>query len=191
MITVCIPTIPLRTSQLARAMASIESQRLLPTAVVVEQDVDRQGAAVTRQRALERVETEWVAFLDDDDEMLPWHLETLLESANARCADYVYSWYWVRGGTDPRPEVFGREFDPCNPVQTTITTLVRTELAQACGFTVDGDEDLTSPDRHFAGEDWRFTKRCLDAGAHIVHAPYRTWIWHHWEGNTSGLPSRW
>jgi glycosyltransferase involved in cell wall biosynthesis len=148
---------------------------------------------MTRQRGLDTVETEWVAFLDDDDEFLPEHLELLMNAALEQDADYVYSWYHVIGGTDPRPEVFGRPWDPENPVQTTITTLVRTTTAQAAGFLVDPEEtdDLTSPDRHYAGEDWRFTQRVNDAGAHIYHLPMKTWNWYHHSGNTSGLPNRW
>jgi glycosyltransferase involved in cell wall biosynthesis len=46
----------------------------VPVVVSAALDIDRQGAAATRQRALEQAGTKWVAFLDDDDEMDPWHL---------------------------------------------------------------------------------------------------------------------
>lgn len=165
-------------------------QTLSPKQVIVQTDNNRAGAAITRHKGLEQVDTEWVAFLDDDDEFLPEHLEELHTAAQVTAADYVYSWYTVVGGVDPRPEYFGVPFDPCNPIQTTITTLVRTELAQKTGFLPDTEEDLTSPDRHYAGEDWRFTQRCVEAEAEIVHHPYKTWLWYHHGSNTSGLP-RW
>jgi len=189
-ITVVIPSIPTRTHLLERALASVEAQTWQFQDVIVEFDYDRLGAAVTRQRGLEKVETPWVAFLDDDDEFKPQHLEMLSVAARAADADFVYSWYDVVGGTDPRPEVFGKVWDPNHPVQTTITTLVRTDLARDVGGFVDEDDgNLLSPDRHYAGEDWRFTKRVNDAGAKIHHLPQRTWRWHHHGHNTSGLPN--
>lgn len=189
MITVVIPTIPPRSHFLLRAMASVAIQSLSPAAVSVAVDLRREGAARTRQRALDAVRTPWVAFLDDDDEFKPEHLEKLAGWAAETAADYVYSWYDVIGGTDPRPESFGRLFDPAKPIQTTITTLVRTELAQAVGFRTVGN--LESPDRMYAGEDWGFTRGCLERGAKISHLPERTWLWHHHGANTSGLPNRW
>lgn len=193
-ITVVTPTIGPRSLFLERAKYSVETQTYsgLIFHLVVE-DENRDGAPVTRQRGLDAVNTEWVAFLDDDDEFLPEHLERLMTAAQEHDADYVYSWYNVIGGTDPRPEEFGRPWDPENPRQTTITTLVHTTTAQAAGFLVgpEEDDDLLSPDRHYAGEDWRFTKRIADSGATIFHLPEKTWLWHHHGGNTSGLPNRW
>jgi hypothetical protein len=133
-----------------------------------------------------------VAFLDDDDEMMTHHLQALATAAACESADFVFSWYEVIGGTDPRPEEFQIPWDPESPRQTTITTLVRTDLARSVGgFSDPDDTDLSSPDRHYAGEDWWFTRRCNDAGAVIVHHPEITWRWHHHSSNTSGLPSRW
>jgi glycosyltransferase involved in cell wall biosynthesis len=190
-ITVVIPTIPPRGPLLHRALESIRLQTLQPYDVIVTTDLDRVGAARTRQQGLDLVETEWVAFLDDDDEFMPGHLEALAAAARAHGADYVFSWYEVVGGTDPRPDEFGLPWLPSQPRQTTITTLVRTGLArQVGGFTTSEHEDLHSPDRHFAGEDWRFTSRMNDAGARIYHLPVKTWLWHHHGRNTSGLP-RW
>ncbi len=44
--------------------------------------------------------TEWVAFLDDDDYFYPQHLEALANAAQDTGADMVYPWYDVDGGTD-------------------------------------------------------------------------------------------
>lgn len=192
-ITVVIPAIPPRVALLNRALASVKIQTLQPDEIVVEFDEERRGAAATRQRGLERVTTPWTAFLDDDDEFCPVHLERLMATALDHEADMVYSWYEVVGGTDPRPGEFGLPWDSENPRQTTITTLVRTGMAIAVGGFTDEAEDefLSSPDRHYAGEDWRLTKRINDAGGKIVHLPEVTWCWHHHSSNTSGLPSRW
>ena len=187
-ITVVIPTIPPRQPLLARAVASVNRQTLRPYDVIVCGDANRSGAAITRQAGLNLVETEWVAFLDDDDEFMPGHLEALAAAARSAGADYVYSWYEVVGGTDPRTEEFGLPWNPSQPRQTTITTLVRTGLAREVGgFLADEDEDLRSPDRHYAGEDWRFTQRMNQQGK-IYHLPVKTWLWHHHSSNTSGLP---
>jgi hypothetical protein len=191
-ISVVIPTIPTRSGEtLMRAVWSAERQSLAPTAVVIEPDTERLGASQTRQRGLQRVTTEWVAFLDDDDELLPEHLEHLLACATEQGADYVYSWYEVVGGLDPMPQFFGRPWDNEQPHQTTITTLVRTELAQSVGFGGDPEADPNGGGAFVSGEDYRFTLGCMAAGAKIVHLPERTWFWHHHGGNTSGLPSRW
>lgn len=193
-VTVCIPSIPPRAHLLHRALASVTRQTHPAAAISVAMDLNHDGAWITRDRALRAAQTEWVAFLDDDDWFLPSHLATLLACAQETGADYVYSWYVIqdRDGnvidSDPLGH-FGKVFDPDNPTQTTITTLVRTELAQEAGFLEPIDGELIHGER--AGEDWHFTLKCLARGAHVVHVPARTWIWSHHGANTSGLPSRW
>ena len=189
-ITVVTPSHParLRTGMLTRAMRSVYNQTLLPAAVSLAVDTDKQGAPRTRQRALEAVQTEWTAFLDSDDEFKPEHLQKLRAFVDETGCDYAYSWYDVVGGTDPRPWMFGKPFDKENPDQTTIVMLVRTELAKEVGFTTIGD--LTDKNRLYAGEDWDFTQKCIKAGADIQHLPEKTWKWYHTGLNTSGLPGR-
>jgi glycosyltransferase involved in cell wall biosynthesis len=76
-ITVCIATIPPRGKLLRRALASVATQTLQPAAIVVEYDHEHIGAAATKNRAAAKATTPWLAFLDDDDQFLPHHLETL------------------------------------------------------------------------------------------------------------------
>jgi hypothetical protein len=129
--------------------------------------------------------TPWVAFLDDDDEFLPQHLAALLRCAAETEADYVYSYYTTAFCFDVLQR-FGQPFDSVNPTHTTMTVLVKRELAQAVGFTPPAPTDDAG------GEDWRFTLGCVALGAKIVHHPERTWHWHHHiPGNTSGRPDRW
>jgi hypothetical protein len=153
-------------------------------------DYGREGAWVTRQRALEMAAaagTEWVAFLDDDDEWLPRHIELCLQHAHETDADFVYSWFEIAGGgRDPFPSThFTNPFDPSDPIETTITTVVKTDLALSVGFQRLNRGEINS------GEDRFFTLGCLEAGAKISHLVEKTWLWHHDSGNTSGLPSRW
>lgn len=181
-VTVCIPSIPPRSSLLGRAMRSVMDQTYqgnLETIVVV--DAWKEGAPRTRQKALDRVRTQWVAFLDDDDTFNQNHLESLLRHAFVEDADYVFSWFEVIGGFDPFPQHFGKVYDVNEPHHTTVTTMVRTDLAQSVGFIREGE----------GGEDWQFTLGCIAEGAKISHLPERTWRWYHNSGNTSGLPDRW
>jgi glycosyltransferase involved in cell wall biosynthesis len=189
-IAVVIPTIPPRADLLARALASVDRQTLPPAQVIVECDEDRTGAPATRTRGLSRVTCPYVAFLDDDDELLPAHLAKLAAHLLATDADLVYPWFTVVGGTDPFPHLFGRPFDPHRPCQTTITTLARTSAIRDVGGFVS--EDFGTDDRgNRAGEDFRMIIRLVSRGYRIVHLPERTWLWHHHRANTSGQPTRW
>jgi len=205
-ITVCIPSIPPRAALLRRALRSVLQQTMPAAAVSVAVDLDREGAAKTRQRALDAVQTRWVAFLDDDDELLPNHLAALFV-ATEDGAEYLWSRFRIGlpgttykgGGVDytdfrdgPAPLGAGtfEQWNDDQPAQTTITTLVRTELARDVGgFTPASDGGEIDGQR--AGEDWDFTLRCRAAGAVFQHVPEVTWTWHHHGANTSGLPDRW
>jgi hypothetical protein len=151
-------------------------------------DHDLEGGHVTHDKMLRGVNTPWVAFLDSDDELGPEHLEKLLNFALANEADYVYSWYTIHPPVDRDvlPH-FGKPFDPAKPTLTTITNLVRTELAQKVGF--QGPTEGTRQ-KGTMGEDFRFTLGCVKEGAKIMHLPEKTWIWHHHGGNTSSNPQR-
>lgn len=194
-ITVVVPFHTQRETNgyLQRALRSINEQTFPGgVQVIAVRDEEGQGAPATRHHGLMLVDTPWVAFLDSDDEMDPEHLAKLYETAQSAGADYVYSHYRVRGGSDPRPFMLGKTWDNNDPQQTTIVVLVRTELAQAVGFLGSGmsGEDLKDPGRQFAGEDWAFTLGCMREGAVIVHRPEITWTWHHHGANTSGIPGR-
>lgn len=187
-ITVVLPTHPYRihNGMTKRAVESVFSQTHPASSLIVENDVEKTGAAETRHRALMKATTEWVAFLDSDDQLLPDHLKTLIEAAEEHQADYVYSWFHTWNCVDPFPQWFGQPWDNDNPHATTITTLVRTEIAQQVGFL----DYAKGPNVPVSDEDHRFTLGCMRAGAKIVHVPERTWIWNHHGDNTAGLPNR-
>ena len=195
-VTVAIPSIPPRTRLLERAVKSVFDQTYAASGLSVAVDHYRQGAGVTRQRALDGVGTNWTAFLDDDDEFRPDHLERLVEFAQDTGADYAYSWFEVAVGGrvlehDPvfPPSHYLDPWDNASPRQTTITVLVRTELAKTVGFIPA--EDGKTIDGQAWGEDWQFTLGCIAAGAKIEHLVAKTWLWHHDSHNTSGRPDRW
>lgn len=191
-ITVAIPAHPRRISKgmLDRAIRSVWSQERQPAAVAVAVDQDHHGAPRTRQRALEMVKTHWVAFLDSDDYFWPEHLEVLATAAQETGADYIYSWFETNpAGLSPFPDGhFLDPWDPANPRQTTITTLVRTELALEVGFW-DVEDGRRFPDGLRVGEDWEFTLGCNRLGK-IHHVVQRTWSWSMHGENSSGRPGQ-
>jgi glycosyltransferase involved in cell wall biosynthesis len=193
---VVMPTHPARwgNGMVRRALDSVGIQTYPAAAVSIYNDVDRRGASYARQKALEGNTRTWTAFLDSDDWFAPQHLAVLMEAARETEADYIYSWYHlVAGGRvldhDPVfPEThFTAPWDDADPRQTTITMLVRTDLAREVGFW-DMSDETTFPDGLRVGEDWHFTLGCLKLGAKIHHVMQRTWYWEHHGANTSGRP---
>lgn len=183
-ITVVIPSIPPRATLLNRALSSVAGQTEKAAGVSIAYDTQHQGAGPTRTRALRGVTTEWCAFLDDDDEMMPQHLALLFAAAKETGADVLWPWFQVIGGTDPFPHAQGQQLNPDNPHCFPIATLVRTRFAHQAEFgaPVDGD---------WKQDDWPFWQEILAAGAKFHHIPDITWFWHHDSGNTSGLATRW
>lgn len=196
-VAVCIAAIPPRRNELARALASVAAQTRPADEIHVAMDVTKAGVVDTRNRSWRAARTAWCAILDDDDEFLPIHLEACLGHAELTGADLVYPGYEVIGGTDPCPEVFGRDWVPGHPVQTSTVIVVKRELLEA----LDGykaPEVQPDPRETGIGESFYLPVRADQLGAKISHLPIRTWKWHHWgigspnrPGNTSGLPSRW
>lgn len=205
-VTVLIPTIPGREALLQRALYSVSQQKIQPAAVVVEVDTGRTGAAATRNRALERVDTEWVAFLDDDDEMLPTHVKLCLVAANHTQADLVYTYPEFVGGHDPLATVdeLGRFTPhpvnvPFGPLQEAwlrtqgnfipVTNLVRTNAVKAVGgFPEPYSMDVAGASNDC--EDALLLVKLLDAGARFYHyCGVRTWRYHVYGGNTGGRPA--
>jgi glycosyltransferase involved in cell wall biosynthesis len=195
-ITVVIPSIPPRAAFLHRAIQSVMEQTLPAEALIVEFDHDKQGPAAARNRAMEKVDTTYVAFLDDDDTMLPYHLEKLRQMAIATDADLVYPWFHVVShrrtpGWDPlgaeglpfdADELALRNFIP-------MTVLAKTEMVVRAGGFVNVP-DWQSSDGS-TGEDWGCWMAMLKIGAKFVHLPQRTWVWNWHDRNTSGRTDKW
>lgn len=204
-ITIVIPSIPPRAKQLRRAIHSVTLQTLQPASIIVEIDRNHVGAAVTRHHGLMKAETEFVAFLDDDDTLDPNHLELLHAATVEYGADYVWSRFrcgYPNGSSSPGPSPLGpgtfSQWNDDQPAQTTITTLVRTEMAQKVGGFAQWIDSPQEIDGQRFGEDFDFTLRMRAAGAVFRHVPEVTWTWMHWGygtkgnlGNTSGDPTRW
>lgn len=184
-ITACIAAHPARLTNglLERALRSVLAQTLQPAAIIVGNDIERRSAGVNRQNILDMVQTEWMAWLDSDDEWYPEHLAKLHAVAEQTGAMFVFSWYDAPG--EPLGH-FGLPFNPETPHHTTTTFLVKTEHAKACGF----GEDIRTESH--SNEDWlhllRLCERSKVSGEPMVHLAERTWYWHMDEHNSCGLP---
>lgn len=184
-VSVCIPTHVGRSEELyRRAVASVQAQTYTQIEICTALDTEKQGSAATRQRALDMATGEWVAFLDSDDEFYPTHIEDLLRFAKETDHDYVWS-YWDRSITPDFLGHFGRVFNPEDPHLSTITVLVKREIAQEAGFQNHPDSNEV-----WSGDDFRFQLKCLELGARMAHLPKETWIYRHHGGNTSGVPTK-
>jgi hypothetical protein len=194
-VTVCIPSIAPRGKMLTRALASVTTQTRPADAISVVIDHDRSGAARVRNETWRRAHTDWVAFLDDDDELLPHHLEHLLAVQADTGADLVYPWHRIIGPDGrTKADLLGGQGVPFEPSELDVrnfipvTILVRRELLiEVDGFPIPGTPEWPHEDC----EDWACWRRIRDAGGVFVHTPEVTWLWHHHGQNTSGRGDRW
>lgn len=203
-VTVVIPTISTRAVSLRRALTSVVGQTTQPSAIVVEYDHEHTGAAATRNRALDKVNTEWIAWLDDDDELLPNHVAALGAVA-ATHADValVYPRPHLVGGPDPTAVAVNGRWQlpwgvPFGPEQRThlltrgsfipMTHMVRTSSVRDVG---GFPATRRLPDGRLQGEDERYLVALLENDEQFVHVDEVTWIWNSHAGSTAGLPDRW
>ncbi len=197
---VVIPTIPGRESLLKGALSSVHAQQYKPDQVVVERDSQRTGAAQARNRALERVTTDVVAWLDDDDELQPHHIGACMRVLRRDpSVDLVYPAPIMVGGADPTATTVGGQWRLPWGVRFSseqemhlrrhgsfipMTHLVRTEKVRQIGgfregYWVDGGA-------RYRGEDEDYLIRLLDAGATFEHLNRRTWMWYVNPKSTAG-----
>jgi hypothetical protein len=158
-VTVVIPTRD-RPALLADALASVAAQDEPPARTLVVDDGSREpvavatggavelirhavgrGVSAARNRGLEQVTTEWVAFLDDDDLWAPPKLARQLAAAAA--AEAAVVWCAVLGVDDRRrpvgivraanPEGLMPRLVRTNAIGSPSGVLARTELVRAVG----------------------------------------------------------
>ena len=187
MITVAMPVHQARidSGYYLQAIESIKSQSIhenlhVDVKAAIALDDKKEGAAVTRQRALDLVDTPYVAFLDSDDYFYWAHLETQYRLLIENNADYAYSWF---DGNNPFPMHRGRQMDINNPHHTTMTVMVKTELAKEARFVRNGNPN-------FGNEDYMFLLKCIELGAKFIGTEKITWHYRVHAGNTSGLPNK-
>ena len=160
-------------------MESVAAQTV-PVQHVVHLDAHR-STARTRNEAITAVlgerhdRPEWLAILDDDDTLHPWHIEALLGAAD-NAAQVVYSFNdgyvpagcnrsW--GSTTVERRKSGRLLRQSNFIPATI--LLRTDAWEAVG----GYPDVYA-------EDWALLLRVLNEFGPVafVSVPEVTWTYH-------------
>lgn len=193
-VTVVIPHLPEREDLCRRALDSVLRQTEQPWGVIVEWAKEGEDAATVRNRALAAVRTRWIAWLDDDDEFLPHHLQVCMDAARETGADLVYPGMWIEGRSDPLAVSVGGKW--INPFGVTfgqeqemhlrfagnfipVSYVVRTELVCSVG-------GFPPPTKKIP-EDHGLLIRLLDAGAKFHHVPVRTWRYHVHDANTGGV----
>ncbi len=164
-VTVITASLPVRRDLLREAIASVAAQTV-PCSHFVMVDAGR-GVADVRNELVAAAQTEWVAFLDDDDRLDPNHIETLLErSANA---DVVIP--KCRFDGPPLPAQFCNRTYDRDALRAhgifPITVLARRQtVLDAGGFATES-----------VYEDWELWNAMADQGARFVNAPAVTWTY--------------
>jgi hypothetical protein len=189
-VTVVTPTIPPRHQELARARASVAAQKRPPDHHAIMMDFHHNGAGPTRNAALAQVETEWVAFLDDDDEFLAHHLRSCEKAAFWTGADVIYPIGAYDFGVDPLRQC-GTSFSAHRLRAGNfipITTLCRTERVMAVGGFPTGAAVPRMGEQPC--EDWGLWLLMLADGAAFAPLHQVTWRCHQTTGRYGSYAGR-
>jgi hypothetical protein len=195
-ITVCTATIPIRKELLERAKQSVINQTLQPKEHIIKTDVNKLGHAKIIDSIVEQSKTKYIAILDDDDEFLPDHIESLYNCIEQNNADLVYPHfkYATSGNGGHLEKFFNVPWDNANPHQVPLTWICRKDIFLECGgFSKDYDPLSYNVDSegNRIGHDFLFIQRLAKANKKIVHLPKVTWIYHDDRVSTLGMPNKW
>ena len=213
-VTVVTPTIAGREKMLAAALASVDRQTRRPKAVEVVFDEHRRGAFWARNEGASLVETRWICWLDDDDELGEEHVEILVAVAEETGAGLVYSYAaFVGPDGEPRRDPLAVVDDAGHliaaPIRVPFGAKQAAWLRQVGNYLpvcylvetaavvkVGGFPEPWSAAWPRCCEDHGLLVRLLDAGVRFVNAcaelPEQppTWIYHYHGENTGGLGVR-
>jgi len=143
---------------------SVRMQKLPPGIHLLEIDNRGLGPEEICNRMVAGLDRgyDWLAFLDDDDIFLPWHLERL--AAASEGMDVVYS--------KSQLDLGYRDFDAAELRKRnyiSVTSLVRRSIFEAVG----GFEKFTPT----VSYDWSLWLKILDKGGKFRFVPEVTWIY--------------
>jgi hypothetical protein len=195
-VTIITATIPPRADLLARAVKSVEAQTLQPAAHLIMEDSNKLGGAAIKDKLLKKVKTKYVAVLDDDDELLPQHIEVIYKCITESDADLVYPWfrYQTSGNAGHLERYFGVPWSNDDVHQVPITWIANTlMIKRAGGFSegYDPESMILDSGGNRIGDDFLLIKRLAAHNRLIKHHPEITWIYHDNRQSTLGMPSRW
>lgn len=122
-----------------------EVLRALPSVAVLKNSPNL-GVGATRQRLLEAAESEWILFLDADDQLLPHASEVFAAAIRSNPNAAVHAFSEVEHGAESRPEAFTGALDSPsqvahadlltgNPICSSATLIRRDIVIAAGGFT--------------------------------------------------------
>jgi len=157
-VSVITATITGREALLERAISSVRNQTLMPSAHLQMLDSERRGGAIIKNRLIEFANTEWLMILDDDDTLLPNHIETLYARRDE--ADIIYS--YAEG--DNR---YNRPFTAEGLYADSIvahTALFRKSMFEELGRFPEA-----------LGYDWELWKKACAQGYRFLSIPVVTW----------------
>lgn len=169
-LTLVTATLPERAGFLSEMLASVCDQTVQPAVHVIVRD-DGRGFVETVNRAVGMIDTDFFCLVDDDDLLLPQHVEVL--SANL-LADVVWTWVSVEGRDwNPNQGYVPGLLQEKNYIPSNMA--MRTSLWHDLGGYRSG---LHHPD-------WDMLKRCEQAGATFHNVPEVTWVYRFHGGNMS------
>ena len=169
-LTLVTATLPEREGMLAELMDSVSKQTVAPAYHIIHED-DGRGFVDTVNEAVSLVQTDYFCLVDDDDLLLPNHVETL---TNNLVADIV--WTWVR--------VEGRNWNPNRGYERGVLqhhNYIPSNMAMRTGLWRELGGYRHGP-KH---PDWDMLQRCEDAGATFHNVPEITWVYRFHGGNMS------
>lgn len=167
-LTVITATIPGRAQMLAEVAQALDAQIERPE-WLIEVDHDGDGPVPHLNRLAERVDTEWLFRLDDDDLVDPHHFATLAPHLTDDY-DIVYTWPRI----DPPNDDF--TVDGLQIILPLATLPERNFIASAAAIRTSLWRDLGGL-RSVAEEDHDFWVRAWEAGARFRCLPEVTWTY--------------
>lgn len=178
-ITVITPSLPERIIMLTRAVTSVTSQTVQPFEHLISVDHHRHGDGhLARNRLAWAAQTEWLAFLDDDDKWMPKHLEAMLEVSDE--ADIVCSpIIWEGEGNVAIHSCDFSTMPVSNWFNPSAALVRRAVFLGVGGF---------PPPKPPMWDDWACWIKLFNAGARYVctHEPAASAVYH-WHGRNISL----